>query len=135
VTGLKGDVSKLKRLSKTLQQLPTTLGAEVAKKVAPDLTGRAQASFRAGESVYGDPRPTRKDGSEMTLVKSGRLLSNIRFVSVGTRVRAALNVRYAKYYIRFGILPRGGAKVPTAWAESINRTAAAAIRGEIGGAK
>lgn len=109
----------IKNFAKRLRAMPIRLGREVAAKAAPALTGFAQTAFDAGQTVYGDARPAGVDGQLLTLHLSGKLQSAIKFVSIGTIVRAVLGVPYARYNIRFGILPRGGAVMPTAWSEHI----------------
>ncbi len=116
---MKGDLSKLKNLAKAVKDLPKTVKQDVARQAAPDLTGKAQAAFDSGVTVYGDIRPAGEDGLPVSLHKSGKLESGLNFKSVGTIVRAVLAVPYAKYNIRFGILPRGGAKLPVSWSDAL----------------
>jgi len=111
-------VNSLNRIAKRLRAVPLNLGRAVAKIAAPAITDDAQASFAAGETVYGDARPDGKSGP-LTLEKSGRLRGGIKFVSIGSIMRAALTVPYARFMIKYGILPRGGAEMPTAWREHI----------------
>lgn len=114
-------------MAAALRKLPVTLAQDVASKAAPDLTARARASFEAGETVYGTARQPGKDGHAVTLHKTGKLLATILFKAIGKRVRAVLGVPYARYNVRFGILPRGGSAMPTDWAEGIAKLTKEAI--------
>lgn len=127
------DFSQLKRLSKTLKSLGTStrLAQKVAAGVAPDLTGRARASFEGGQTAYDTVRPPGKSGA-VSLRKTGKLFSTLLFVAIGTRVRAVLGVPYARYLLKFGILPRGGSKLPSAWVQAIKERAGAEIQKAIG---
>ena len=121
------NTSKLQQIAAAMRGLPRTLAIDAAKKVAPDLTEKATTAFDAGVTVYGDARPDGKTGP-VTLHKTGALEAGLKFTSVGTRVRAVLTVPYAKFNVRFGILPRGGSVMPTAWSESIDGIITAAIK-------
>jgi hypothetical protein len=112
------NTSSLAKIAKSLRALPLRLGQDVAREAAPELTGLAQASYNAQETVYGDARPQGKDGP-LTLHKTGKLQSGVKFTAIGTIVRAVLTVPYARYNIKYGILPRGGSIMPTAWSEAI----------------
>ncbi|HEU4431453.1 MAG TPA: hypothetical protein VFT98_22020 [Myxococcota bacterium] len=118
---LKGDTRNLRRLNKSLAQLPTVLGQQVARKAAAEITGLAQASFAAGQTVYGDERPTGKAGNALSLVETGFTRDNLRFVSDGgTKIRASLGRRYVKYLIgKYVILPIGNAALPFAWSSRL----------------
>lgn len=131
MSGLKGDVSKLTRLAKALKEIPTQVAAKVATAVAPALTDKATAAFDAGVTPYGDAWPLGVDGQTLTLRKTGALERGLRFVAFGTRVRAVLGVKYAKYYMG-RILPRGGTALPVGWSQSIRATANEEIRAALG---
>jgi hypothetical protein len=45
------------------------------------------------------------------------------------------SVRYARYQIRKGILPRGGAKLPAGWEATIKRIADEETAKAVGGAR
>jgi hypothetical protein len=113
----------LRQMREQLRRLPEMQSA-VATKAAPEITSQAVASFDAGTSVYGDPRPPKQDGSTMTLHKTGALRAGIKFEPVGTKMRCVLSVKYARYKIKFGILPRGGQALPTQWEATITKVAA-----------
>lgn len=124
--GLVGNVGKLRDLRRRLTELPKVVAVNVAKAVAPKLTGTALADFAAGRTAYGEARPLGKKGNALTLVQSGATQALMRFVSVGTLVRVALATRYAKYLVgKYKILP--GAKLPAAWSRDIGDTARAEI--------
>ena len=123
---LVGNIGKLRDLAKRLQSIPTTVAQNVARAVAPELTSVARADFDAGRTAYGAARPLGKGGQALSLVKSGITQGSIRFVDIGTRVRAVLGARYAKYLVgKYGILPKG--PLPRAWATTIDATARAEI--------
>lgn len=132
---LKGNPSTLTKLAATLRQLPKTLAARVASKVAPDLTAQTQAAFASGRNVYGDARPAGVNGQPLTLEKSGATRGSLKFVSVGTRVRASLGTRYARYLIgKYKILPAAGSAMPVAWQDSTAKIARAEIERGLAGA-
>lgn len=121
MSGLVGDVSKLSRLASSLRAMPTKVAQRIAEQVAPKLTELARETFDAGETPYGDKWLPGVDGRSVTLRKSGGLANGIRFVAVGTRVRAVLGVRYAKYQVgRRKVLP---SSLPVAWRAAIDAIA------------
>lgn len=123
---LVGDITKLRDLAARLRSLPVVLAQNVARAVAPELTGVAQADFEAGRTADGGTRPLGVRGNALSLVQSGITQASIRFVDIGTRVRAVLGARYAKYLVgKYGILPKG--PLPRAWATTIDATARAEI--------
>ena len=70
--------------------------------------------------MYGDARPKGVDGRPLTLVRTGRTRSMVRFSATGTIVRAVLAVPYAKYLIgKYEILPNG--RLPSTWRKTITR--------------
>lgn len=125
------DLSKLNRMAKALRKLPLTVQRVAATKTAPDITSRARASFESGETVFGTARPTGVDGQALTLHRTGRLLSGVKFTAIGTRVRAVLSVFYARYNVKYGILPRGRGYMPVSWRESIKTIINDAIAAEL----
>jgi hypothetical protein len=68
----------------------------------------------------------------MTLRRSGRLFGQVRFVAVGRIVRAVLGTPYAKYQVKHGILPRGGASLPAPWRDRLKDIAAEECRKALG---
>lgn len=112
------DTSKLSKLAASLRQQPVVLAQKIAAQVAPGVTAKAQQAYSAGQTVYGDARPTGAAGNALTLVQSGATQGSLRFVAIGTRVRVALGTRYAKYLIgKYRILPSGA--LPVAWRDAI----------------
>jgi hypothetical protein len=121
-------IGNLKKLAKAMREVPKVLAQRVAGKVAPDLTAKARASFAAGENVYGDARPAGVNGSPLTLERTGATKASIRFVSVGTIVRASLGTKYARYLVgKYKILPASGSPMPAKWATDTGRIVEAEI--------
>lgn len=116
------DFAKLREMRARLVRLPHVQEA-VADKAAPAVTDLAGQAFDAGRSVYGEAYAPNKDGSTRTLRRTGNLRAQVRFVRLGTKIRCVLGVKYAKYHIKNGILPRGGAALPTTWTATIKRLA------------
>jgi hypothetical protein len=109
---------QLAALKAKLLRLPET-AAKIAPKVAERLSELATEAFDSGRTVYGDPRPAGIDGTSLDLKESGALRAQaLRYVAEGRRVRASLSLRYARYYVRYGILPRKGS-LPPAWDKEI----------------
>jgi hypothetical protein len=111
------DVSSLTRLAATLRALPTTLGQRIAAAAAPALSELAQEAFDSSTDPYGAPWAPAKDGSTVTLRKTGALEKFVHYVASGTRVRVSLGVSHAKYqiglrpiYPKAGLLPAKYAK-------------------------
>lgn len=131
MSGVSGDFSKLAALRAALRKVPVMVAQKVAARAAPILTGLARASFDAGTTVYGDARPTGVDGNTLTLRKTGRTAGSLRFVSIGTITRCALGTPWAKYLIRYGLLPNGKAAIPVSWARALKAEAVRAITAEL----
>lgn len=115
---MKGNVESIQALRKKLKKMPVTLAHAIAQRASPAMTQEALKSFAAGESVYGIPRPSRVDGGFMTLVRTGATQRTIQFVANGRLVRCVLGPKYARYLIRYGILPNG--PLPPTWAKRIS---------------
>lgn len=117
------DTRKLKNFAASLRKLTDVATAQaIAKRVAPELTRLAGASFDARETPYGDAWAPGHDGNDVTLVKSGALRSKLTFAAIGTRVRAVLSVPYARYQIgKRRILPT--AVMPATWQEAMREIA------------
>lgn len=114
------DFAKLAQMRDAIRRLPSTTTA-IAAKAAPEVSDLARASWASGVSAYGVPYAPNADGTKRTLNRSGALGASIRFVSVGTKLRCVLGVPYARYQIKNGILPRGGAILPRSWIGSIQK--------------
>lgn len=129
---LRADFAKVREMRARLVRLPHVQEA-VADKAAPAVTALAGQAFDAGRSVYGEAYAPNKNGSTRTLRRSGSLRAQVRFVRVGTKIRCVLGVKYAKFHIKNGILPRGGAALPTAWTATIKRIAGVELEQHLGG--
>lgn len=127
-----GSRADVDRLIASISRLPDTRAA-IAREVAPALTELAQASFAKQESPYGEPWPPGSHGNELDLVEVGNLRAlAVKYTATGTRVRATVaSLRYAKYHIRRGILPRNGV-LPLPWEERIRAIANRHLEGTVG---
>lgn len=133
--GLTGNPANLKALAAKLRQVPIRVATKAAAKIAPKLTELARASFAAGENPYGDTWEPGAKGQRVDLVESGALRGQLRFAAIGTRVRAVLGVRYAKYQIgKRKILPIGGSAMPVSWSSAIGEIVTAEIASDLAGA-
>jgi hypothetical protein len=120
--GVKRRGKDLRSFAKGLKALPKQIAIETAERSAAGLTAALTSSFDAGQTAYDEQRPLGIAGDKLTLVQTGRVRSLLRFVhDGGTRLRASLMaVRYARYLIRFGLLPRGGDPLPPKWAQLLD---------------
>lgn len=134
MSGLVGNPKTLRELNKKLQKLPKRLAQDVAARVAPVITGKAQSAYASGKSVYDEPRPAGVNGNALDLVITGDAQEGVKFNAVGTIVRAVLPVPYAKFLVgKYKILPVGG--LPFAWSKAIADEANAEISKQIGSAR
>lgn len=127
---LKGNPENLRAFAKKLRTIGKVVAQRVATKVAPSITTLARSAYADGQTVYGDARPAGVHGNALSLVKSGATQAAMRFVSIGTKVRVQLGPRYARYLIRYGILPNGA--LPFKWSQQIGEDARAEISKELG---
>jgi len=135
VSGLRGDLSKLRRLEASLRELPRTIGQKVAAQSASTITALARGTYHAGQNAYGDAWDPGADGERVTLHRSGRL-GQFSYVAIGTRLRAALGPKYARYQVgRRPIFPRNGARLPVAYVGALRAKAGEIIRAEMGGGR
>lgn len=133
MSGLTGNIASLAKFSADLRRLPTVVAQKVAEAAAPALTTLAQATFDAGENAYGGTWTIREDGTRATLKKSGALSSKIHYVAIGTKLRVALGVSYAKYVIgKRPVFPTQGGALPTSYVETLQRVAVAVCKAELG---
>jgi len=118
----------LRSFAKGLRRLPRNIAIETARRSAAGLTTALTGSFDAGRTAYDDQRPLGSKGQQVTLKQTGRTRSLLRFVhDGGTRLRASLMaIPYAKYLIRFGLLPRGGDPLPAKWSQLLDANTKAA---------
>ncbi|MCL2724851.1 MAG: hypothetical protein FWD69_10490 [Polyangiaceae bacterium] len=112
--------------------MPRTLAQQITARAAPVLTELARETFAESENAYGDPWLSGKEGEKVSLVKTGRLREQLFYVAIGTRLRVALGVRYAKYQIgKRRVFPRQGA-LPEAYVRALTEIAQEAAREELG---
>jgi hypothetical protein len=117
-------------LKRALRRLPIAVAQGVATRAAPDLTDRTRTAFSSGQTVYGAPRPRGVSGAALSLEATGTVKGELRFVRIGTIVRARLGPRYARYLIgRYDVLPNG--PIPAAWRTALSALARAAVKGEL----
>jgi len=122
----------LGHVKSALRRLPIKVAERVATEAAPALTSAAGASYDAGQTVYGTPRPLSVDGASLSLSRSGDTRATVRFVRVGTIVRCVLGTKYARYLIgKYAILPNGKAAIPEAWRQRLDAIARGAIEGAL----
>lgn len=112
-------------IKRRLSAMPTTVAAEVASEVAPDLTRRTQQAYSSGRTVYGNPRPPHPStGRVPDLVRTGKTKDQLKFRAIGTTTEARLAGRHVKYLIGwFKIMPIGSAALPRSWAQAIDAIA------------
>lgn len=116
--GLKGNLNNMKGLKARLRSLPRTVAAAVAAEAAPVITDRIRTPYHSGRTAYEDPRPLSVEGKPLDLNRTGETAARLRFVAIGTTLRAKLGTPYAKYLIgRFDILPNGA--LPKKWKEDL----------------
>jgi hypothetical protein len=133
MSGLKGDVSSLAKLSANLRALPRVVAQKVTTAAADALTQAARETFDAREDAYGQAWEPRADGARATLRKSGSLASRIHYIAIGTKLRVALGVAYAKYVVgRRRIFPAQGGALPASYVRTLQRIAADVCRQELG---
>lgn len=125
---------QLASIVERLRSLPTVT-AKVAARVAPRLSELAAEAYDARRSVYGEPWGTGESGDPIDLYESGTLKGRaLGYLAAGRTVRASVStVKYARYQIKRGILPRGGAKLPPAWEAEIRRIAGEELAAHVEG--
>jgi hypothetical protein len=116
------NVSSLRKFSENLRGLSKTLGIEVAQRAAGEITVLAQRTFSQSEDAYGVPWTPGFDGRDVTLRKSGVLASTIRYVAIGTKLRVALGVPYAKYQVgKRPVFPTQDGVLPATYSRTLER--------------
>lgn len=130
----RGNPRNVREFEQRLRRIPSIANAErIAKIAAGVITETARASFDAGETAYGDGRPSGKHGP-LTLVKTGTTRTHLTFAATGTRIRAVLSTKYAKYLIgKYGVLPSGNAPVPYKWQEALSEITKRVFDDTLGG--
>lgn len=130
---LKGNIASLNNFSAALRRLPRVLAQKIAADAAPEITALAQQTFAAGEDAYGGSWSPGKEGQKITLRKSGSLARYVKYVAIGTKLRVALGVAYAKYQVgRRPVTPRQGEPLPVAYVRALRSIAEKTIREELG---
>lgn len=121
----------LSEFTKQLRTLPRRVAERVAEEVAPELTTVAHSTFLASEDAYGVPWAPRADGRKATLRKKGDLFDFLHYVAIGTKLRVALGVRYAKYQIgRRPVFPTQGGALPSSYIRTLQRVSVRVCREE-----
>lgn len=118
----KPDTNALREFNHRLKKLDAEdVALAIAEDACPILTELVQKSFSAGETVYGDARPSGKRGP-VSLVKSGDMRGSLRFTSRGTRrIMARLAGKYTNVNKRFGYLPYVNDTLPFEWSKAIEK--------------
>ena len=133
MSGVKGNIGSLRAFRKKLLTVSRVAAIKIAKKAAPAVTGEATGSYDSGQTVHGDPRPLGVEGNALSLVLSGTTRGAMKFVSDGgTKIRAVLGTKYAKFLIgKYGILPTGA--LPTSWQKRLAKVSEAELDRHMGG--
>lgn len=127
-------LQSLRRFSSDLRRLPRVLAQRVTQKSAPAITALAVRAFDSGTDPYGIAWEPGADGERVTLRKTGALERYLRYVAVGTKLRVALGVAYAKYQIgKRPVFPRQGGALPLDYVRALEKSADEAARDELGG--
>lgn len=131
---LRGNTATLSRFEAALRRLPRVLAQQVAAAAAPEITKFAKASFDASADPFGAPWDPGVEGQRITLRKGGALEKQIRYVAIGTRLRVALGVPYAKYQIgRRPVFPRAGLVLPIDYVRTLEQFIARTSTDVLGG--
>lgn len=118
----RADVASIRRLEKSLKEIPRTVAIKIAASTASLITDLARKTFAQSQNAYGDPWLPGMRGQTVTLVRTGKLARAIQYVAVGTKLRARLGPKHAKYQVgKRPVLPRG--KLPIAYGEIIRANA------------
>jgi hypothetical protein len=124
------------RLENSLKNLPRVVGAKVATASAGTITALARSTFRAGENAFGDTWAPGWDGRPVTLRRTGALAYYLKYAATGTKLRASLEVPYAKFQIgKRPVFPRKGGRLPVAYVAALKATSDAVIMDELRGAR
>lgn len=125
-------MKSLSQFAKDLRRLPTVVAQKIATEAAPAITALAEKSFGGSETPYGAKWPAGKKGQIVTLIKSGALKGYIRYVAIGTRLRVALGVRYAKYQIgKRPVYPKQFGDLPDEYVRTLERIAVRVVKAEL----
>lgn len=126
-------IASLAKFAADLRRLPRVVAQMVAAEAAPVLTGLVRDTFDSGADAYGVGWVPKEDGTRATLKKSGALASKVHYVAIGTKLRLALAVPYAKYQIgKRPIAPQQGGALPAAYSAALAKAAVEVCRRELG---
>jgi hypothetical protein len=126
-------MKSLSQFAADLRRLPRVVAIRVAEEAAPALTDLAKRTADASEAPDGVPWAPGAHGQKVTLRKSGALLRNVRYVAIGTKLRVALTVPYAKYQIgKRRVFPSQGGGLPREYVQTLERIAVRVVREELG---
>jgi hypothetical protein len=129
---LAGSPASIAKFAAGLRRLSRVVAQKVTEAAAPALTELGLATFDASEDAYGDSWAIGADGRRVTLDRTGALKSTLRYVAIGTRLRVALGVPYAKYQIgKRPVFPAQGGELPVAYSEALAKSSADAVREEL----
>ena len=133
VTRKGGQARGLKGFAKNLTRQTMVAAVEITKRVQPVLTREVGSDYDSGQTVYDELRPLGVEGNALSLVKSGRTRSFLKFVpATGTRLQVFLPDRYTKYLIgKYGILPAGNQRMPDDWKAQIGAITEAVLPGQV----
>lgn len=123
----------LRELRARIASLPA-VRARIAKRAAEEFSKMSKESFDAQQTPEGEPWKPGKGGRVPTLKKSGDLEKKATtYTASGSRVRAeALTLRYARYQLRRGFIPR---KLPPAWLARLREIATEEITAHLTGGR
>lgn len=114
-------LAELRALRSRLADMPSVRTA-IARRGAEALSKLAREDFDAQRTPSGKPWKPGKGGRALTLRRSGALeAAAVAYRAIGTVIRASVaSVRYAKYQLGRGILPRA---LPEAWRSKLDEIA------------
>ena len=122
------DTGSVRKFAASLRKLSQTLANRIAERAAPVITEFAQTSFESSTDPYGVAWVPSVDGKTVTLRDTGSLSKFIRYVAIGSKLRVALGVPYAKYQIGLRpVFPAQGKPLPPNYSETLAKIAAEEI--------
>lgn len=125
-------VKSLSEFANDLRRLPRVVAQKVAAEAAPVISALANKSFEGSETPYGKKWSLSKTGKTVTLNKTGRLRSYIHYVAIGTKLRVALGVVYAKYQVgKRPVYPKQYGALPDEYVQALERTAVRVVKEEL----
>lgn len=127
------NINSLAKFAADLRRLPRVVAQRVCEEAAPKITALGRETFGASEDAYGAAWKLGAEGQTVTLRKSGALARALYYVAIGTKLRVALGVPYAKFQIgRRPVFPTQGNVLPEAYQSTLSRTAVEVVRQELG---